>query len=273
MDLFPVLKRIVAAAGYTGNLDSWLLLFGLVFARLATAINLAPFLGGQNVPAQVRVGLSAVIAVLLMPSLPAAQGVGPILALALLVKEALTGALIGFLAQIVFWGIEMAGALIDNQRGMNQISLYTPQLAGNTSLLGMLQVQAAVALLFTFDGHLYYVRALADSFQTIPATELPRFTAQGFGMAQFLLRATADLFVVALRLSAPVLLALFLVDVCFGVFNRVTAQVPIHSENQTVKAFVSLFVLVLVLPLLTGQLREYPQQLFSQIGALMASLR
>ncbi|MCW5964609.1 MAG: flagellar biosynthetic protein FliR [Bryobacterales bacterium] len=273
MDLFDGLGRILSAAGFRGDLQSTLLLYGLVMARFSVAIGLAPFLGGRAVPNQARVGLAAMVTFLVAPHLDAPTAVTPLFALALLAKEVVTGAIIGFLAQLVFFAIEMAGALIDNQRGMNQISLYTPQLQGPASLLGMLQVQAAIALFVTFDGHLYFLRALTDSFNELPAATLPALRAGGLALAELVLRLSANLFVVAIRIAAPVLLALFLVDVTFGIFNRMASQVPIHQENQTSKAWVSLIILIAVLPLLLLQLRQWPQELFGQINELLAGFR
>lgn len=273
MDLLAGLERVLSSVGFRGDLHGSLLLYGLVLARLAAAISLSPFLGGQSVPMRMRLGLAAVITAILVPSMPPAGSVTAIDAVALLAKEILLGSIIGFLAQAVFYGIEMAGALIDTQRGMNQITLYTPQLPGPASVLGLLQVQAAIALFFTFDGHLYFLRALADSFTAVPAAKFPSLAAGGLALAELVMRVSAQLFVVAIRLSAPVLLALFLLDVCFGLFNRVAAQIPIHSENQTVKALVSLLILVLIMPILAGQLREYPQALFRQIADLVAGFR
>lgn len=273
MDLMDGLAAILRAAGFRGDIHATLLLYVLVLTRFSVAIAIAPFLGGRSVPVQVRVGLAAIITVLVAPGLEPPPSSAPLLALALLAKEVVLGAILGFLAQLIFLGIEMAGALIDNQRGMNQISLYTPQLEGPASLLGLLQVQAAIALFVTFDGHLYFLRALSDSFSVVPAATLPEMRAGGLALAELVLRLTAELFVIAIRLGAPVLLALFLVDVTFGMFNRMAAQVPIHQENQTSKAFISLLILLPVLPLLLGQLREWPLTLFEQINRFLAGFR
>lgn len=273
MDLLDGLGRILSAAGFRGSLQDTLLLYGLVMARISVAIGLAPFLGGRAVPSQARVGLAAMVTLLVAPHIEPPATPSPLFALALLVKEVLTGAVLGYLAQLVFLAIEMAGALIDNQRGMNQISLYTPQLQGPASLLGMLQVQAAIALFVTFDGHLYFLRALTDSFSALPASTLPALQAGGLALSNLVIRLSADLFVIAIRLAAPVLLALFLVDVTFGIFNRMASQVPIHQENQTSKAWASLIILIAGLPLLLLQLRVWPQQLFGQMAEFLAGFR
>ncbi len=273
MDFWGALQRVALAAGFKGDLQAALLLYGFITARVATAVSLAPFLGGKSSPSQLKVGLGALVAALVGPHVAPVAAVDPLTAVLLLVKEVLLGAVIGFLAQLVFFGIEMAGALLDTQRGMNQINLYTPQLEGPASVLGLLQLQAAIALFFTFDGHLLFLRAITDSFRIVPPSHLPELRAGGLVLAEQVIRASGGLFIVALQLSAPVLVALFLVDVGFGLLNRITAQIPIHSENQTVKAMLSLVLLALVMPILTGQLRQYPQVLFRQITAVTAGFR
>jgi flagellar biosynthetic protein FliR len=91
------------------------------------------------VSGQIKVGLSAVIAMLLLPGLAGTAHLpaSPLVYFALLAKEVLIGSIIGLLTQIVFFGIQLAGILIDTQRAMNQITYIAPQLPGNISILGI----------------------------------------------------------------------------------------------------------------------------------------
>ncbi len=273
--MLDALERLLAAGlGWRGPLEPTLLLHALMLARLVTAITLSPFLGGQSVPGRARLGLALLISILLAPSaaLPD-SALPPVLFVALLAKEVAIGASIGLFSQFVFYAVQMAGALIDTQRGMNQINVNTPQLPGPMSIVGMLQFQAALALFLTFDGHLYFIRALADSFAAIPPAAMPRLAGGGLAVADLVIRVSGSLFSVALRLSAPVLLALFAIDVIFGIFNRVVSQIQINSENQTVKGLFSLWILVLIAPLLAAQLRDYPLTMFRHIAEFIAAFR
>src|SRR5437870_13168314 len=114
MDLLRTAERILASSGIHTDLNTFLALFGLAFARVVSAIYCAPVFGGSAVPSRVRVGLAVILAALLAPNLArtAAAPLSPLLLVALLAKEVLVGAMLGVVCQFVFYGIQMAGTLI-----------------------------------------------------------------------------------------------------------------------------------------------------------------
>src|SRR5215471_17707679 len=171
MDLFGTLKGAIASLGYAGSVDAFLIVFGLAFARIATAISLSPFLGGRAASNPVKIGLSAMLTLLILPGLQAGapgDAISPLLFFALLLKESAVGLTIGVLSQLIFYAVQMAGALADTVRGMDQPGLTTPQLQSNVSVLAQLKFQMALVLFLTVNGHLMYIRSLALSFERIP---------------------------------------------------------------------------------------------------------
>lgn len=245
MDYIRMLQQVLRSLGHTGTVNDFLAVFGLALTRVLTAVTLSPFLGGRAVSSQVKVGFSIVLTLLLFPGLASGRPAPetPLLWIALLAKEAMIGITIGFLVQLLLFGVQTAGALIDVQRGMDQPGLHTPQLAGNVSVLGIFQFQVALVIFLFLNGHLMFIRALADSFQRIPLLDFPPIVSN-VAMAELLGRVSGQLFVVAIQLSAPVLITLFLVDVIFAAINKVASQVNVHHESQPVKALVALLILV-----------------------------
>jgi flagellar biosynthetic protein FliR len=248
MDLLGALKGIVGSLGYGADVNAFLAVFGLALARIATAVSLAPFLGGRAVSGTAKIGLSAMLTLLLMPGLAAgARDVapGPLLFFALLLKEVAVGLTIGILSQLIFNGVQMAGALVDTARGMDQPGLFTPQLESNASALAQLKVQMALVLFLAVDGHLIFIRSLAASFERIPLRGFAHF--DGAGGAEHAAALSARVISIAFQLAAPVLVALFLVDVCFAALAKVAPQMNVHVESQPVKSMVGLAVFVLAL--------------------------
>lgn len=245
--MFLTIEEILAHLGWQVDLDNFLALFGLLLARCAAAISLTPFLGGKMVPVQVKTGLAAVMASLLYPwgSAAGMADLNVVRFTALLVKESLIGAALGFAAQLVFIAVSMAGELIDTLRGMNQPLFTVPQLADRVSSLGLLKLQAALAIFFAINGHLIFLRALAASFQTFPLLEFPRFGPGPIELAGHAARLTGQTLVIALQLSAPTLIALLLVDVAFGVVNKVAPRIDVHDLSQPWKAIVGLILVML----------------------------
>jgi flagellar biosynthetic protein FliR len=273
MGLFGTLKAVVESLGYGAGVEAFLVVFGLAFARIVSAVSFSPFLGGNAAPTTVKTGLSIMLTLLIMPGLRAGapEGiVGPLLFFALLVKETAVGVTIGVLSQLIFFGVQMAGALVDTARGMDQPGLLTPQLKSNVSVLAQLKFQLALVMFLTVNGHLLYIRSLALSFEQIPLRAFARFdTAAG---AENVAAMSARIFVVALQLSAPVLVALFLVDVSFAALAKVAPQMNVYLESQPVKAMAGLAVLLLAIGLIAARLPEILSGFLGDVYKLVARI-
>jgi flagellar biosynthesis protein FliR len=258
--MLDALQHILANLGIHTDIATTLVLFGLVLARLITAISLTPFLGGRAVTGKIKVGLAVLITALLFPTVVPQQSVGQmntLLMMCLLVKEAMIGAILGFLSQVVFFSVQMAGAMIDYGRGMSQATFFAPQLETNVSLLGQLQFQAALVLFLVFNGHLLFLRGLAASFRNVPVLEFPRFSSGTLAGVEQMARYTGQSLLIAIQLSAPALLALFLVDISFGMLGKVASGFHVHSESQPVKALLGLGIVLLALAYILGFLPGY----------------
>jgi flagellar biosynthesis protein FliR len=245
MEFMDALQRVLQNLGYRENVSDFLAVFGLALGRVVTAVTLAPFLGGQAVAPNIKIGISILLTVLLLPGLAPGQPApdNALVFVALLAKEVMIGVTIGFIAQLLLYGVQAAGALIDVQRGMDQPGLHAPQLAGNVSAMGLFQFQLALVIFLFLNGHLMYIRALADSFNRIPLLGFPPLPSHA-SLAEMMARVSGQLFVIAIQLGGPVLLTLFLVDVIFGAIGKVASQVNVHHESQPVKAFIGLLILV-----------------------------
>ena len=268
--MLAALQHILASLGIHIEISTFLVLFGLVFARLALAIGFTPFFGGRSIAGRIKVGLAVVVSMLLYPSVaPANVGeMNTLLVMSLLIKEAVIGATLGFLSQIVFNSIQMAGATIDYARGMSQATFFVPQLETNVSLLGQLQFQAALVLFLVLNGHLLFLRALAASFQTVPLLGFPKFASGTMTGVEQMARYTGESLMIAVQLSAPALLVLFLVDISFGMLGKVASGLQVHSESQPVKALVGLGIVLLTLSYIVNRVPDHFAGMLQQVDQL-----
>ena len=270
--MLDALQRMVRQAGYGTDVQTFFVFFALIFARLATALSMSPFLGGQSVPGRVKTGLAVAIAAVIYPGLSLqapAQPLASIEFVSLAIKEVVIGAVLGLVSQMVFFAVQSAGILIDTQRGMNQMNFVAPQLPGNVSILGSLKFQAALTLFLTLNGHLFFINALQRSFVILPATQFPHLSRGVIPLADQFARLTSDVFVIGLQLSAPVLVALFLIDVAFGAIGKVAPQINVHSESQPVKALAGLGVFLLASSVLLDRYREFFERMIASVYQTM----
>jgi flagellar biosynthetic protein FliR len=194
-----------------------------------------------------------------------------VLVMALIIKEAMIGVTIGFIAQLTLYAVQTAGALIDVQRGMDQPGLHVPQLAGNVSAMGLFQFQLALVIFLFLNGHLIYISALADSFARIPLFGFPRLAAPA-SVAQLMGQISGQVFVVAIQLAGPVLLTLFLTDVIFGAIGKIASQVNINNESLPVKALVGVLILVPSIAFIFSRAGELLSQMIFNIYNFLAQV-
>jgi flagellar biosynthetic protein FliR len=257
MPSLSALQSILNSVGFHHDVNTWLTLFTLVFARVAAAVVLAPFLGGASVPGQIKTGIALLLTLTMMPALVSNGTALPpsgMVYLALLAKEVVVGSMIGFLSQLVFYAVQMAGTLIDTQRGLNQITFLAPQLDGHPSALGSLQFQAALVIFFVLQGHLMFIATLMKSFGQLPLLEIPHMAGGLTAVTEQAARMTANTLLLGCQIAAPVVLALFLVDVAFASAGRVASQIRINSEAFTAKALVGLGLVCLLTATFLDQL-------------------
>ena len=143
--------------------------FLLILVRIASFMYIAPFFGDSAVPSRVKIGLSALVAVFMYniierPELSYISTIGYAM---LVVKEGITGLLIGFSAYICNSIVVFAGNLIDMDIGLSMATEFNPDMGTESTLTGSLYYYLVLLLLVSSNLHTYLIRAIADSFTVI----------------------------------------------------------------------------------------------------------
>jgi flagellar biosynthetic protein FliR len=225
-----------------------LVLFLLLFLRCTAMIVLAPVLGHESVPVQVKAALGVFMAFVLYP-LVAAQHpqidlqVGGLAMLA--VQEVLTGLLIGFAMGLLFAGVRAAGELIGFDLGLSMAAAFDPDSDANNVVGGFLYLVVLLVFLL-INGHHFVLQAMVLSYEAIP---LNGFGVSG-AVADSLVSLSGMVFMVALKCAAPVIVASFLVNLALAVLSRVAPQVNVFVISFPVKIGVGLVVLMTTVPFL-----------------------
>ena len=248
-------------------------LVGLIMARTLPMVVLSPIFGGKTVTGQIKVGIAVILMVTLYPMLaPAVEGKLPLRGLAywgLIMKEAAVGGLIGFVSSIVFQAIESAGHLIDIQRGTAQASVLVPQLDIQGPVFANLHVQLGIVLFLILNLHHIFLRGYYESFLIIPVNLYPQLSKLSLPFIEELIKVTAGIFLVSVQLTAPILVALFMVDVVLGVANRIAPQVNVYFLGQPIKAAVGIVMFVVAFTFILRQIGVLFMNMLQDIKILL----
>lgn len=234
--------------------QAFLALVGLAFARMLSFLIVVPFFGGAAVPGRVKVATATAFVVILYPSLAAglpaggaALPFGPMGFIALLAKEAFVGFTLGFVSSLVFEAVQVAGRIIDFQRGSTMAELFAPQLQTRVSELGQFKLQLAIVIFLSIGAHHFFIGALLRSFELIPALGFPRLVAGWSPGVEFITKLTGSVLAIGVQLAAPAMIALLLTDLFFGIVNRVAPQINVFFLSLPVKMVVGLAVVLAAL--------------------------
>jgi type III secretion protein T len=163
--------------------------------------------------------------------------------LALAAKETLIGLIVGWVSGIVFWAIESAGFLMDNQRGASMASGSNPLSSEETTPMGSLLFQGVVAVFFLTGGFLSFIRLIWASYAVWPlASFWPEFATPAGPM--FFVSLVDWLSLQTLLLAGPVVAACLLTDVSLGLVNRFASQLNVYVLAMPIKSGIASFILV-----------------------------
>lgn len=239
----------------------------LIFVRVSSFFITMPLFSYRTIPAQHRIAFSAVISWVMYYSVEASAFDFNGEYILLIMKEALVGLLIGFIAYMILSAVQIAGGLIDFQMGFAIANVIDPQTGAQSPLMGQYLYTFALLLLLTLNGHHLLLDGIFYSYKLIPIDQawIP------FGnedMVDYVLKAFNSMFIVAFQMSIPVVATLFLVDVALGIVARTVPQLNIFVVGFPIKIAVSFIILFIVM----GVMFAVMQKLFGMMLVTMRDL-
>jgi flagellar biosynthesis protein FliR len=221
------------------------------FVRISALLLAAPMFGARTVPVRVRISLALLLTLTVAPQLTVPDDVQPLSAAgALLVgREALIGTGMGFLLQMVFGAMAMAGEIIALSMGLAFASIVDPERGVSVPLVSQYFVVFSTLVFLALDGHLALLTLLVDSFRLLPPA------AGGLGAGGFLSVAQwgGRMFEAAVFVALPASAALLVASMSMGLIARSAPQLNIFAVGFPMTLLLGLAALLLSVPLLAPQ--------------------
>lgn len=219
----------------------------LIILRTSGLFLMAPILGHRNVSSMIRAGLLILLSLILVSSLaldplPVAGSIWQLAGLAF--RELLVGVIVGMVFNLLFLAIHTAGGMLGYQMGFAVVTQYDANLSGQVSTLGRLWYIVAVLIFLTINGHHLMIRAFADSYELIP----PGAAFAGGTFTDMFIRLTAYVFVLALKIIAPVTVTLFMTDVALGTIAKTMPTLNVFFMGMPLKIAIGLTVMAMAMP-------------------------
>ncbi len=226
--------------------------FLLILTRISCFVFVAPFFSMRNTPMRIRVGISVFTAVLLYQSLTPSEYVeyDTVLEYAVIViKEAVTGLLVGLGASICTSIMNFAGAIADMETGLSMVTLMDPSSREQSSITGVFYQYVLMLLMIATGMYRYLFAALADTFTLIPVNGA---IFHGDRLVDAMLQFLGDYVIIGFRIVLPIFCTILLLNAILGVLAKVSPQMNMFAVGMQLKILVGLGVFFLTANMLPG---------------------
>ncbi len=172
--------------------------------------------------------------------------------------EILLGLAIGISAKLIFAGIQLAGQLAGFQMGLALANVIDPATSQQVPLLAQLYNLIALLVFISINAHYWFIKALAQSYRMVPPLKV-HFTSS---LTEQLIQLSGNMFVIGIQVGAPVIAAMLITSVSFGLIARTVPQMNIFIVAMPLKIGVGLIFLGFSLPYFSAFLNK----IFSGLG-------
>lgn len=245
--------------------------FFLVFVRVGAILMTAPLLGHRSIPGIWRLGFAGMLSFILLlahgePMTPPPTELFPFLLV--MAQELALGLMVGFICRLVFEGICMAGRLVGLQMGLGFGTLMAQGSEDESQLFDQLYYLMAILIFLAINGHHWLIMEVGRTFDLVPLGSF------GFDspLPQALITLTGNLFLVAVKISLPVVGTLLLADLALSIMGRAMPQMQVFLVGLPLKIMLGFFTIMVALPFALDSMGVLFQGISRDVEVLLQQL-
>lgn len=239
----------------------------LVFVRVTCFIFTAPFFNMNNVPKRVKVVIGVFLSYLIYQTLQPHEAIvyNTVFEYAMIViKEGITGLLIGLSAGICNSIILFAGRMVDMEIGLAMASEYDPTTKETASVSGIFYEYVVLMLLVVTDLHQYLIKALVETYTLIPVNGT---VFHGEKLMSSMISFMSEYINIGFRICLPVFCVLLITNCILGIMAKVAPQMNMFAVGMQIKLLTGLGVMFLTI----GMLPYISDFIFTEMKTMMVS--
>lgn len=221
--------------------------FVLVLLRVGGLVISSPVFGRTQIPAKVKIGLSAALAYLFFVLIPPPAQIvyDSLIGFALIcISEILIGIALAFVTNVFFALNYVAGQLIDMQIGFGIVNVYDPQNNTQIPMMGNLLNMIMLIVFFAVNGHQRLIQIVYITAEKLPVGNLVFSPDTGLVALEIFSMS----FVLGVMVALPVIASALVMEIGFGALIRTVPQINMFVIGIPTKLLVGLIVMLFLIP-------------------------
>lgn len=247
-------------------------LFLTLLFRTSGLMLTAPVLNSRSIPSPLKIAITLVMALLIFMIFPENNGINTLEGLPMLiilVSELMVGLIMGYVAQLIFHAIQLAGQSIDMQMGFGIVNVMDPQSGLQVPLIGTFKHLLAILIFLIINGHHWLLQGLLLSYDVVPINTM----SFNIKFIEGLISLTSNMFIIAFQIAAPMVGVLFITDFIMGIISRTVPQMNVFLVGMPAKILIGFVVLIIVIPLYIYLLTALFERGFKDLLEILKVLR
>ncbi|OIO00822.1 MAG: flagellar biosynthetic protein FliR [Desulfovibrionaceae bacterium CG1_02_65_16] len=249
------------------NFDPRMVLsFYLTLFRVSVVLFIMPFFG-DTLPNVIKATLMIVLTLAVWPKLsfPASfYPANPMNIAVMFAGEVVLGLTLGCIVRMIIAAVQIGGAIINFQMGFSMVNSIDPLTGQEEPMTTHFIYMCTMLTFLSLNGHLHLIRALGASFDLVPPGGLflsPELMTEVMVFSK-------QMFLLGVRIAAPVIMALFLVDLALALISRTAPQMNILVMGFPLKIAVGFLFLSYVMEMMS----DYVTSFINSMDAVMMHL-
>jgi flagellar biosynthetic protein FliR len=157
---------------------------------------------------------------------------------------------------------------MDLQMGFAMANIIDPISGVTAPIMGNLKYMLLMLVFLSINGHHYLLSAIMDSYKWLPLDNKLFQVYYGGNITLFLIRTFADTFLLAIQISAPIVVAMLLTDFGLALLARTAPQYNVFVIGIPIKIIIGLAMLVILLPGFSALFQIVFDQMFQALEKL-----
>ena len=179
------------------------------------------------------------------------------------------GLTLGLIVHVIFAAIQMGGELVGFQIGFSMINVVDPMLGTSESVIAHFVYMVSILTFLSLDGHLFLLKGLLDSFRLVAPGSL-FFSPL---LVKDMLKFSSQIFVLAIKIASPVMVALFLTDLALALISRAAPQINVLFVGFPLKIIIGFMFLGFLFELLSLYMEQFIGDLNQYFLAILHGIK
>ncbi len=243
-------------------------IFLLVLIRVSIVLYFFPIFSSTMIPPLVKAGFALAVTIVILPAVTVDLSLFPDsipVVVMMIVSELFIGLVLALSIRLFMAGVELAGQLVGFQMGFAIINVLDPQTGTQVSIMGQIGNLVLIVIFLALNGHHSLIMGLVESFAVIDIgviTLKQEFLSHVIALA-------ADMFVIAIKMGAPAIVALLFTSAGFGITAKFVPQMNILIAAFPVKIAVGLVFFGMCLQIIAIMTQTYLGKFPGLLSSLM----